>query len=491
MAIGLVRYERRTEGGMTCWALPDGATSSIDLRRLSQITDPAATGHAIAIYPGDLPADSVALDTGNATRDRDAWLSTLGFRPEGDNAVDQAWSMLLNGADDTHADACRPLRCGRADKFELWLGGKRERFTSHIDRLKQGVYVRRDLDRIFDDVTAGKLPAGIHRKSLKAEADRLGIDWQTLRSKSARWRGETALDPATTISDPFNSGADIALDLYNGWTCPQDNSAFSTGSGALTINAKHTGSATHFAWSGTSLSSSNNQTDFIDTTRLDDNSYNMQFGPACRGDGVSTGYVCSHYTSSFRLFNSVGASLTLLSSVSRVGTEPYRLRVNAIGSTIKAAQSAASWDISVTDTAVTAGLLVGAIVLRTTTSLNRRLIVQEFYAEDFVAPTVTNNTASGTFGTGGTVQMSASDSPTSWSLTGSLPTGVSINSSGLVTWTGLTPTAVHTIGVRATNAIGNGDGTLTLTITDPPAAAATGPTKRQLGGAVWMMGRRG
>lgn len=83
----------------------------------------------------------------------------------------------------------------------------------------------------------------------------------------------------------------------------------------------------------------------------------------------------------------------------------------------------------------------------------------------FIAPVVSNNTASASAGAGGTVQMSATNTPTSWSLPGSPPTGVSINSSGLVTWTSNTPVGVHTITVRATNAGGDGDGTLTLTIT--------------------------
>ena len=81
------------------------------------------------------------------------------------------------------------------------------------------------------------------------------------------------------------------------------------------------------------------------------------------------------------------------------------------------------------------------------------------------APVVTANSASAIAGVGGTVQMAATNTPTSWSLPGSPPTGVSINSSGLVTWTTATPAGVYSITVRATNAGGNGDGTLTLTIT--------------------------
>lgn len=80
-------------------------------------------------------------------------------------------------------------------------------------------------------------------------------------------------------------------------------------------------------------------------------------------------------------------------------------------------------------------------------------------------PSVSANSASATYGVGGTVQMSATNTPTSWSLPGSPPTGVSVNSSGLVTWTSATPAGVHSITVRATNAGGDGDGTLTLTIT--------------------------
>ena len=91
-------------------------------------------------------------------------------------------------------------------------------------------------------------------------------------------------------------------------------------------------------------------------------------------------------------------------------------------------------------------------------------------------PTVTNNSAGNAYGTGGTVQMSATNTPTSWSLT-SPPTGVSINSSGLVTWTSSTPAATHSITVTATNASGSGNGTLTLTITGlTPTVSSISPS---------------
>lgn len=376
MAIGLVRYERRTEGGMTCWALPDGATSSIDLRRLSQITDPAATGHAIAIYPGDLPSGSVDLDTGNATRDRDAWLSTLGFRPEGDNAVDQAWSMLLDGADDAHADAVRPLRCGRPGRFEMWLGGRRERTTTHIERLKQAVYTRRDLDAIFDDVQAGRLPDGIHRKALKAEADRLGLDWRTLRSKAARWKNETAIEPTTEINDPFNAGAFVLLDTYNGWTTPQAATPFQTGSSRLVCEAV-SGGPLWFAWNGTTLSASNNQSDLIDLTTENVN----PIGAACRGNGTSTCYSGDSWQGVHRLNVCVAGSFTNLASTTW-SAGPQRLRVQAIESTIKSSSNGSAWQHTATNTTITTGLRVGLWYYREFGGGFRT--IQDFYATDFL-----------------------------------------------------------------------------------------------------------
>jgi hypothetical protein len=98
-------------------------------------------------------------------------------------------------------------------------------------------------------------------------------------------------------------------------------------------------------------------------------------------------------------------------------------------------------------------------------------------------PVVTNNTAGNTYGTGGTVQMAATNTPTSWSLQGSPPSGVSINSSGLVTWTGAAPVGAHSITTRATNGSGSGDGTLTLTITRAALTVTANAKSRAYGAA--------
>ena len=485
MAIGLVPYQWKTDGGMTGWALPDGAVSAIDLRRLAQITDNAATGYAIAVYDGVLPDGSVELDTGNVTRDRDAWLATLGYRPAGANAVEWAWSHLMDGADDQFSAACRPLRGGRGGRIEMHLGGRHERALSHTERLVQAVLKRHELDEIFDEVEAGRLPDGMHRKALQAYADDLGIDPLTLRSKAVRWRNETPLRPTTSITDEGWSGSTQTVAAY-GWTALLNSHVFNTGGGTFTFE-NIGNSASSAVFHPTSLSVSNALASAVTNSNTD------YSGPVCRGNGT-TGSNWSGYGScscagpgTNLLFSFVNAVPTQLQYATQ-GTYPQTRRVEAIGSTIKGSDSASTWKLVATNTAVTSGLRAGLWGSR---GGYGAVVFSVFNANDYVAPTVTNNSASGTYGDGGTVQMSATESPTSWSLPGSPPTGVSVNSSGLVTWTEATPVGVHSVGVRATNDYGNGDGTLTLTITDPPAAAATGPTKRQLGGAVWMMGRRG
>jgi hypothetical protein len=378
MAIGLVPYQRKA-GGAPRWALPDGATSAIDLRRLSQITDPTAVGYAIAIYPGALPENSVALETGNVTTDRDAWFSTLGFRPEGVDAVEWTFSHLLV-ADDSHEDTCRPLRCGRPDKFEMWLGGRHERATTHIDRLKQGVYVRRDLDRIFDDVAAGKLPDGIHRKALKAEADRLGIDWRTLRSKSARWRNEDAVEPTTTITDDGWAGTSQALSAY-GWTVLGTGNTWTTGAGDFVFSG-NTNSGV-IGLHPTALSAS----DAIATATSPTSPGDLA-GPLCRASGSTNtnwngyGSANSSADGTIQLYSFVNATATMLDQFWPSASAPHTRRVQAIGSTIRADDAGETWKVTVTNTAITTGLRAGLFGIG---GGFPNVTINTFTAEDFVS----------------------------------------------------------------------------------------------------------
>ena len=98
-------------------------------------------------------------------------------------------------------------------------------------------------------------------------------------------------------------------------------------------------------------------------------------------------------------------------------------------------------------------------------------------------PAVTDNTAGNTYGTGGTVQMAATNTPTSWSLQGSPPAGVSVDDNGLVSWTSATPVGAHSITTRATNGSGSGDGTLTLTVSRAALTVTADAKSRTYGAA--------
>jgi len=98
------------------------------------------------------------------------------------------------------------------------------------------------------------------------------------------------------------------------------------------------------------------------------------------------------------------------------------------------------------------------------------------YTEPVSAPVVTDDSATGTAGTASTKQMSATNTPTSWSLPYSPPTGVSINNSGLVSWNTSTAAGSYSISVAAFNAGGSGLGTLSLTMNSASPPSVLNPS---------------
>lgn len=437
MAVGLVPYVWGSVGGIDCWSLPSGVVSAIDLRRFDQIADHASVGYAIAIYPGDLPEGSIPLDTGNVTRDRDAWFSTLGFRPEGEDAIDWAWDQLSEGrgADDSHADHCRPIRCATPEFVEMWLGGRNVRSLSYTDKLRQAVLSRRDLDAIFGDVVAGKLPEDAHRKMLLAEARRLGIDWQTLRPKTARWRSETPVEPATTIIDDFASGSEVALNTYNGWAHTPAIGAWVTGGGYLYCpDGGGWANSSNWAYPSESLSLSNNQCDLINTSN---DSFGM-IAAICRGSSnLYNSYGVDNWNNGCRLIRFVSGNLTSLNSLSETaGT--LRLRVQAIGSTIKGSDTLSSWRHSLTDTTVTTGLKVGVFYVNLWSGAENRRQVDSFYARDFLTPaSISTSPSSGSTagGTSVTITGTGFESNATVSIGGNAATGVTVASETSLTAT--------------------------------------------------------
>lgn len=554
MAVALIPYTLhdtvlepawRGSGVRYVWALPANVTAAIDLRPVASVTDLTAVGYALGLVDGDLPDGAVSLQTGNVSRDKSTWRRLLGFTPDGDTP--RAWlrSHLLAGADEAGEAACRPIRGSRA--VDIWLGDCDRHELDQTERLQQAVYARRDLDRIFDAVERGELPAHHHRKVLAAYAADLGISPLALRSKAARWRSESPLTPETSISEPFKPDGVVQLNGYNGWVATADR--FTTGNGLLYISGAGN-DETYWARHPTSLSSANNEATLSDLT-------GGTFHPAgvlCRGDtGYTNYYATDHWGTEHRLYRINSGVGTAMSSLTATAGSSRTLTVRALDSTIRGTDTS-GWRHTVTDTSITTGLRVGiwayiqqtssgqrtasafsardfltptitsiaptsgpsaggtSVVITGTnfetnmsatiggagttgvsvtppTTLNatapagsagaRNVVVTNtdsgftatltsgFTYVDPIAPVVTDNSATALVGVGGTVQMSAANAPTSWSLLGSPPDGVSIDSSGLVTWTTATPVGVHSITTRAVNGAGANTGTLTLTITSP------------------------
>ena len=370
MVTALVPYRWKTDAGMPHWALPDNVTSAIDLRPVAMMPHLNLTnGYAVAVIDGPLPEGAVELETGDETRDRDAWASTLKFRPAGSNVAEMTRSQLLDGADDTGDAAVRPLR-GPRDKVELWLGGRHEFDVSYTERLRQQVYTRNDLERLMDDVEAERLPLVMVRKALQAYADQHGISPETLKRKTARWRGVTPAKPETTITDGFRDNATFIFLAAYGWSMAGENAnRFGTGNNGVDgLGSKlyfdgggggisATFSST-YGWHPTSLSLSDNTATLEGVGR---NGGQPALGPLCRGNGTTSGYTCDNADASlvrsFSLVANVGASLGTGARSTQTRDD---LRAWASSSTIRFSDKATGAAIiTVTNTALTVGLRVG------------------------------------------------------------------------------------------------------------------------------------
>src|SRR5439155_1405260 len=97
-------------------------------------------------------------------------------------------------------------------------------------------------------------------------------------------------------------------------------------------------------------------------------------------------------------------------------------------------------------------------------------------------------TATGQVGVAFSYQITATNSPTSFNVTGLLPAGLSVNTStGLISGTPTTA-GTYSVTISATNAGGTGSATLTLTINNPvPTITSISPTSATAGGAQFTL----
>ena len=428
MTVALIPYtlhdsafepEWRGFGARYVWALPSNVTSAIDLRPVTSVTDLTAVGYAIGLVDGDLPDGAVSLQTNNVSRDKSTWRQLLGFTPDGDTPGAWLRSHLLAGADEAGEAACRPLRGSRT--VDIWLGGCVKHELDPTERLQQAVFARRDLDKIFDAVERGELPAHHHRKVLAAYAADLGINPLALRSKASRWRGESPLTPETTISEPFKPDGVVQLNGYNGWTAVADR--FTTGNGLLYISGPGD-DETYRARPATSLSSANSEATLSDLTG---GSFHPA-GPMCRSDiGHNNYYATDHWSTEHRLYRVNSGVGTAMSSVAATAGSSRTLTVRAIASTIRGTDTS-GWRHTVTDTSITTGLYVGFWAYIQQTSSGQRT-ASAFSGRDFVTPTITSIAPTSGPSAGGTgVVITGTNFETNMSATigGASTTGVSV-----------------------------------------------------------------
>ena len=450
MNYALVPYKWETGDGFPHWKLPENIVSSIDLRKTEDIINPLSNGYAVCVYSGEKPENSIALED-NFIFNKDAWNSIFGFRPEGDTVVDLIFSHLLDGSDDTFSNSCRPLRCSNIDELEIYLFAGFIRPTTYYNKLQQAVLVRNDLDTIFDDVIAGKLPDGTHRKFLKAEADRLGIDWRSLRSKNKRWKNETPLNPETSYTDTFFSGTETDLSNYNSYSvvpglATTTTSVLLTGAGIVKMRPMTTGytgyiSGTH----NSALSSANMEVVGYGKAekRID------YFGPACRiNSGGTQSYTACSYEGFIYIYKRVG----VWSYIGYIAGAATDLAIKAVGSTISAGNYP-SYTVSVTDTSISSNLRFGVAGYSSYTGDSRYTSFNSLYARDFVAPTVSSITPNtGPTGTAAVITGANFDSTVTVKFG---PQSLSANSDGS-TINVTVPSGSGTVNVVVENVAGSG-----------------------------------
>lgn len=480
MKVGLVPYQFHVEiqksnigadeVNLEYWRLPDNVISSIDLRSIEQISNINSIGYAIATLADDnIPEGFIELETGNITNDRDAWFSIFGFRPEGVNVTDWIFSHLTDGADDNFELSCRPLRIDNRQTLDIYLDGKKQRNLSNYEMLKQAVLARRDLDKILDDVESNKLPPDIHRKVLKAEADRLGIDWRTLRSKSKRWKNESPLEPTTEVTDTFTV-ADRYLNGYNGWGSWTNSASpfYISGNKLVFFDSNGGAYANNVIYNGTTFSSSDNLAELIDLTRGEQN----PVGIVCRGNASTTYYLSSAYQTNNRLYSFVSNAGTQLTTYGSLPAT-LQLRIKAVGSTISYGHVANTWQTSVTNTAITVGLRVGVYSYPTNGGSSFDRTAETFYARDYLSPTISNispSTGSTTGGTAITITGTNFESTSTVTIGGASATSVTFVSSTSITCN----TPAGTLGAKDV-VVTNPDSGLSATSSGGFTYAASGP----------------
>lgn len=156
------------------------------------------------------------------------------------------------------------------------------------------------------------------------------------------------------------------------------------------------------------------------------------------------------------------------------GTITYTITSTAVaGVSINSSTGVISWSATVAvgtyDIAVTASNSIGS------TATTYRLVVYIALTapSNLTYAPASSNIVKGTIGNSATPTLNIGGSTITFSLTGTIPAGVSINSStGVISWSSTVAVGTYNITVTATNNLGNTTATYTLTVTNTPTVVA-------------------
>lgn len=198
-------------GGWSYWGPPSGTIASVDLRPLAD-RERRTLGdrpYGLFLFPDGIRIPSEYQSLATDTVSRDAWLSLLGYRPEGDTVERCLYDMILHG-DPSDADRIKPLLPTTRGNLDLHLGGLaiREQFRYGVHQHTSVVrdMVRREIRAQYEyDAARGDIT--LTRKVLDYELAKYRIttdQWRELVPNDLQDAIQGPLPRTTTIADNFN-----------------------------------------------------------------------------------------------------------------------------------------------------------------------------------------------------------------------------------------------------------------------------------------------
>lgn len=198
-----------SEGGG--WALPPGCTHSLELRP-PNVRDVEGWGVFASPDAVTLTSEWEQVGTGNVAgnnltvRQKNAFRSALGRVVVGDTLDQALWLAYALDSDLDGVGAVKPLTPNRKRQIEVVFAGqvvRRENFDfTSAASLKCLSRVKRDYREIRERVIAGEYSEDMHRKYLGWLKRKFRVSDESIFIDDGLPQ-ETALDPATTLTDSF------------------------------------------------------------------------------------------------------------------------------------------------------------------------------------------------------------------------------------------------------------------------------------------------